>query len=85
MRLREIEKDGSNNKAAVFRYADQVLALDLERPIEEKTLTPQMKDLLDQRALARTEKRWNDSDQLRGELEALGLEIKDTADGQVWS
>ena len=85
MRLREIEKDGSENKAAVFRYADQVLALDLERPIEEKTLTPQMKDLLDQRALARAEKRWNDSDQLRGELEALGLEIKDTADGQVWS
>jgi len=85
MRLREIEKDGSENKAAVFRYADQVLALDLERPIEEKTLTPQMKDLLDQRALARTEKRWSDSDQLRGELEALGLEIKDTADGQVWS
>lgn len=85
MRLREIEKDGSNNKAAVFRYADQVLALDLERPVEEKTLTPQMKDLLDQRALARTEKRWSDSDQLRAELEALGLEIKDTADGQVWS
>jgi len=85
MRLREIEKDGSENKAAVFRYADQVLALDLERPIEEKTLTPQMKDLLDQRALARAEKRWSDSDQLRGELEALGLEIKDTADGQVWS
>ena len=85
MRLREIEKDGSNNKAAVFRYADQVLALDLERPVEEKTLTPQMMDLLDQRALARTEKRWSDSDQLRGELEALGLEIKDTADGQVWS
>ena len=44
-----------------------------------------MKDLLDQRALARTEKRWSDSDQLRAELEALGLEIKDTADGQVWS
>jgi cysteinyl-tRNA synthetase len=85
MRLREIEKDGSNNKAAVFRYADQVLALDLERPIEEKTLTPQMKDLLDQRALARAEKRWSDSDQLRAELEELGLEIKDTADGQVWS
>jgi cysteinyl-tRNA synthetase len=85
MRLREIEKDGSNNKAAVFRYADQVLALDLERPVEEKTLSPQMKDLLDQRALARAEKRWSDSDQLRGELEALGLEIKDTADGQVWS
>ncbi|MBU3734144.1 MAG: cysteine--tRNA ligase [Candidatus Planktophila sp.] len=85
MRLREIEKDGSENKAALFRYADQVLALDLERPIEVKTLTPQMKELLEQRESARAEKRWSDSDQLRAQLEALGLEIKDTADGQVWS
>lgn len=85
MRLREIEKDGSENKAALFRYADQVLALDLERPIEVKTLTPQMEDLLEQRERARAEKRWSDSDQLRAQLEALGLEVKDTADGQIWS
>lgn len=85
MRLREIEKDGSENKAALFRYADQVLALDLERPIEVKTLTAQMKELLEQRESARAEKRWSDSDQLRAQLEALGLEVKDTADGQVWS
>jgi cysteinyl-tRNA synthetase len=85
MRLREIEKDGSENKAALFRYADQVLALDLERPIEVKTLTPQMKELLEQREHARAEKRWSDSDQLRAQLEALGLEVKDTADGQIWS
>ena len=85
MRLREIEKDGSENKAALFRYADQVLALDLERPVEVKTLTPQMKELLEQRESARAEKRWSDSDQLRAQLEALGLEVKDTADGQIWS
>ena len=85
MRLREIEKDGSENKAALFRYADQVLGLDLERPIEVRTLTPHMKELLEQRESARAEKRWSDSDQLRAQLEALGLEVKDTADGQVWS
>lgn len=85
MRLREIEKDDSENKAALFRYADQVLALDLERPIEVKTLTPQMEELLEQRERARAEKRWSDSDQLRAQLEALGLEVKDTADGQIWS
>jgi cysteinyl-tRNA synthetase len=85
MRLREIEKDGSENKAALFRYADQVLALDLERPIEVKALTPQMKELLEQRERARAEKRWSDSDQLRAQLEVLGLEVKDTADGQIWS
>ena len=85
IRLREIEKDSSDNKAAVFRFADQVLALDLERPIEQKVLTSRMQELLDQRSIARAEKRWADSDQLRIDLENLGLEIKDTPEGQVWS
>ena len=44
-----------------------------------------MKSLLDERAVARTEKRWADSDRLRVELESLGLEIKDTPEGQTWS
>ena len=85
MRLREIEKSDSDNKASFFRYADQVLGLDLDRPLEAKVLTPQMKTLLDERALARTEKRWADSDRLRVELENLGLDIKDTPEGQSWS
>ena len=85
MQLREIEKSDSDNKASFFRYADQVLGLDLDRPLETKVLTPQMKTLLDERALARTEKRWADSDRLRVELENFGLEIKDTPEGQSWS
>ena len=85
MRLREIEKSDSDNKASIFRYADQVLGLDLDRPLETKVLTPQMKTLLDERAIARAEKRWTDSDRLRVELENLGLEIKDTPEGQSWS
>jgi cysteinyl-tRNA synthetase len=85
MRLREIEKSNSDDKASIFRYADQVLGLDLDRPLEAKVLTPQMKTLLDERALARTEKRWADSDRLRVELENLGLVIKDTPEGQSWS
>jgi cysteinyl-tRNA synthetase len=85
MRLREIEKSELADKGSVFRYADQVLGLDLGRPIIKKVLTSQMQKLLDDRALARSEKRWSDSDQLRIELESLGLEIKDTPEGQSWS
>jgi cysteinyl-tRNA synthetase len=44
-----------------------------------------MQELLEKRSAARTQKRWSDSDQLRIELEKLGLEIQDTPDGQVWS
>ncbi|MFM2154556.1 MAG: hypothetical protein RL382_457 [Actinomycetota bacterium] len=85
IRLREIEKSTHDNKAAVFRHADQVLGLDLERPAVERVLSPAMQKLLDERSAARLEKRWADSDRLRLELENLGLEIKDTPEGQTWS
>jgi cysteinyl-tRNA synthetase len=85
IRLREIEKSTLANKASLFRYADKVLGLDLDRPIVQRVLTAEMQKLLDERALARAEKRWSDSDQLRGQLENLGLEIKDTPEGQNWS
>jgi len=73
------------DKGSIFRYADQVLGLDLARPIVEKNLTVEMQKLLTDRALARSEKRWSDSDQLRDELEKLGLVIKDSPEGQNWS
>jgi cysteinyl-tRNA synthetase len=85
MRLREIEKSELADKSSIFQYADQVLGLDLSRPRIKKILTSHMQKLLDERALARSEKRWSDSDQLRIELENLGLEIKDTPEGQSWS
>ena len=85
LRLREIEKSEFANKRGVFMYADQVLGLDLDRPIAVRKLTEQMQTLLDDRIKARNEKRWADSDALRVQLENLGLQIKDTADGQFWS
>ena len=85
MRLREIEKSSLPNRRELFNYADQVLGLDLARTVAKKVLTAEMEELLNQRSVARAEKRWADSDQLRIQLEALGLEIKDTKDGQSWS
>ena len=85
LRLREIEKSEFANKRGVFMFADQVLGLDLDRPIAVRKLTEQMQTLLDDRIKARNEKRWADSDALRVQLENLGLQIKDTADGQFWS
>jgi cysteinyl-tRNA synthetase len=85
LRLRAIEKSDAKNKRALFMYADQILGLNLDAGVEEKTLTTQMKVLLEARATARNEKRWADSDQLRVQLEELGLIIKDTPAGQTWS
>ena len=84
LRLREIEKSDLENKRELFMYADQVLGLDLDRPVVARALTDQMQKLLDERTKARSEKRWADSDALRVQLEELGLQIQDTADGQNW-
>jgi len=85
IRLREIEKSELENKRELFLYADQVLGLDLDRPVVTRELTAQMQTLLDERTKARSEKRWAESDALRVQLENLGLQIHDTAGGQNWS
>jgi cysteinyl-tRNA synthetase len=85
LRLREIEKSGAENKRELFMYADQVLGLDLNRPVVARELTAEMQNLLEERMKARSEKRWSDSDALRIQLENLGLQIKDSAEGQSWS
>ena len=85
LRLREIEKSDLENKRELFLYADQVLGLDLDRPMVTRELTDQMQTLLNERTKARSERRWADSDALREQLENLGLQIHDTADGQNWS
>jgi cysteinyl-tRNA synthetase len=85
LRLREIEKSSADNKRQLFMYADQVLGLDLNRPVVARELTAEMQNLLEERMKARSEKRWSDSDALRIQLENLGLQIKDSAEGQSWT
>lgn len=87
-RLRAIEKDSSIgvlDKRALFLFADQVLGLDLARPIQRKELSPGLAALLETRAQARADKNWSQSDALREKLEEAGLEINDGPTGQSWS
>ena len=86
--LRALEKDASTSdqqKANAFIYADRVLGLDLTRTPEVRELPSDLKNLLEERAAARTEKNWARSDELRATLESAGLEISDSASGQSWS
>jgi cysteinyl-tRNA synthetase len=48
-------------------------------------LTLEQEDILKLRQIARNEKRWADSDELRLKLEQSGLEIMDGPDGQTWN
>ena len=85
--LRAIEKDpeiAARAKAGAFLYADQVLGLDLSRKKADRKLSPELIKIMQERAQARIEKNWVESDRLRGILEAGGLIIKDSATEQKW-
>ena len=86
-RLRLVEKDQSlttQERAAIFCFADQVLGLDLDREVVVPELTSELAQLLAARELARSSKNWSESDRIRIELESAGLIINDTAEGQEW-
>lgn len=86
-RLRNVEKDANltdSEKAEVFTFADQVLALDLGRDLVVAELPAELASLLTAREVARSTKNWSESDRLRNELESAGLVINDTAEGQEW-
>ena len=72
----------SGEKRSLLGSWDQVLALDLER--EARTSWEPSEDVLRlvaERDAAREAKDYPRSDELRDELQGLGLEVMDTADG----
>src|SRR2546423_2055666 len=69
-------------KAALLRSWDRVLGLDLARPKPEVALPDGAAELLSARERARAGKDFRRSDQLRGELAALGVHVIDTPAGQ---
>lgn len=58
-----------------------LLGIDLLKP----DITSAQKQLISERADARSAKDWAKADQLREKLNAQGLEVRDTPVGQIWS
>ena len=86
-RIRTVEKSSQlsdTEKRAIFIYADKILGLDLTRIEINRRISKHQQELLAARLIARSEKRWGESDKFRQELELTGLEIIDGADGQNW-
>jgi cysteinyl-tRNA synthetase len=72
-------------RRALLLDFDRVLGLDLDRPAEPvgEELPEGAAALLERRAAARAARDFATSDALRDELAALGVEVRDTPDGQV--
>ena len=70
-------------RRALLLDFDRVLGLDLgAAPAEEAPLPEGAADLLERRAAARAARDFAASDALRDELAAMGVEVRDTPDGQ---
>jgi cysteinyl-tRNA synthetase len=90
--LGDLEKDAAVSPGAkfeAFAWVDRILGLDLARDVGKVPvavdLPPGARELLDQRAAARTARDWGTSDRLRDQLADLGVAVVDGPDGQSWT
>ncbi|MCW2681757.1 MAG: cysteine--tRNA ligase, partial [Frankiales bacterium] len=87
--LRRLEKDAivsDGAKFETFAWADALLGLDLVRQVGQSVRLPDgAAALLGQRAEARASKDFAASDRLRDDLATIGVQVKDTKEGQQWT
>lgn len=62
---------------------DKVLGVKIDEPIniKQEEIPENVKNLLEQRNIARQEKNWALSDELRDKIKELGYNVKDSKDG----
>jgi cysteinyl-tRNA synthetase len=85
--LRGIERGDfeDSEKRALFEALDSLFGLDLLKQREAKRLTNEAEALLEKRKAAKANRDFKLSDQVRDELSLLGIEVRDTSEGQEWS
>ena len=77
----EIDKTAATPSEATLQTIDRLMGIDLL----ENNITEEQKDLISEREKARDTKDWAKSDVLRDKLRKMGVEVKDTPRGTLWS
>lgn len=75
--LKDTSLSNIDKKATLLDF-DKVFGFDLDKIKEEVIIPDEIKKLADEREIARREKDWEKSDELRTKINSLGYEIKDT-------
>lgn len=78
---RTLSTADAGRAAALVRELDTVLGV---ASPAEAGLDPELQAMLDARAAARAARDWAESDRLRDALQARGVAVEDTRDGQRW-
>ncbi len=85
----EALKEAENGLQAQDEAAYKQLLADIEAllglQIRTTDITDAQKELIDQRSIARENKDWAKSDELRDTLKEQGIEVRDASTGQIWS
>ena len=77
-------KEHSKAIADLMLEMDKVLSLDIDKKEEKENIIPEeIKSLLEERKLARENKDFKTSDEIRDKLKDMGYIVKDTKEGQV--
>ena len=77
-------KEHSKAIAGLMLEMDKVLSLDIDKKEEkENIISEEIKSLLEERKLARENKDFKTSDEIRDKLKDMGYIVKDTKEGQV--
>ena len=77
------EKNKSKDYYDLLMKFDSVLSLDLDKQEEVLSYPKEIDELLEKRKLAREEKDYKKSDEIREEIKKLGYDVKDTRQGQI--
>lgn len=71
-----------NTPKETWQFIDELFGLSLIESV--KDINESQKQLIKERELARKNKDWAKSDELRAELEKTGISVKDTPAGPIW-
>lgn len=78
------QKERSKAIADLMLEMDKVLSLDIDKKEEkENIISEEIQGLLDERKIARENKDFKTSDEIRDKLKDMGYVVKDTKEGQV--
>lgn len=64
-----------------LKWLDELLGLEL---LTSQDITDGQKELIEQRNILRSEKKWGEADRIREELLSQGIGLKDTGDSSIW-
>ena len=80
--VRETNSRGGEGVLGAFERMDEVLGIVFFGKPEKSDIPDEVKKLLEERSLARQNKDWARSDQLRDEISKFGYVVKDSKEGQ---